>query len=93
MTDSSIQPLIEKTDGPDTRGLLILLHGGPGGNSDGPDGLLSELAEAARLVGWDTERFELPGSSYSHSDYSDVSVAGQMQAIEPTVVAARKTTH
>jgi uncharacterized protein len=59
------------------RRLAIMLHGGPGGEKDGPDNLYLELAKSLAATGIASFRFDFRGSGESTGLYRDMTVASQ----------------
>ncbi len=62
---------------PGPRRLAILLHGGPGGEKDGPEGLYVDLAKALAQAGISSVRFDFRGCGQSTGHYRDMTMARQ----------------
>ena len=65
-----------------TRGLVIMLHGGPGGQKDGPESLYKQLAETLRARGIASLRFDFRGVGESTGVYRDMTIARQVAEYE-----------
>jgi pimeloyl-ACP methyl ester carboxylesterase len=68
----------------DTRAksLVVMLHGGPGGQKDGPEGLYSKLAEVLGSRGIASVRFDFRGVGESSGSYRDMTITRQVAEYE-----------
>ncbi|MFF6994800.1 alpha/beta hydrolase family protein [Streptomyces sp. NPDC008313] len=69
---------------PGPRRLALLVHGGPGGQKDGPEQLYVHLADELAQAGISSVRFDFRGCGQSTGNYRDMTMA--RQAAELTAV-------
>lgn len=69
---------------------VVMVHGGPGGDKDGPDGLFIQIA--SRLVEHNIAslRFDMLGAGASAGDYADMTLADQAEQIECMIQVVRE---
>ena len=71
------------------RGVVVMLHGGPGGQKDGPDGLYYGLAGALGTEGIASLRFDFRGVGESGGRYRDMTIERQTAEYEAVCSLAR----
>ncbi|MGW4411906.1 alpha/beta hydrolase family protein [Nonomuraea sp. NPDC004702] len=71
------------------RNLVLMLHGGPGGQKDGPEGLYSNLARAIGRKGIASLRFDFRGVGESSGHYRDMTISRQVFEYEAVWTLAR----
>ncbi len=66
---------------PDNGGdcLVIMIHGGPGGNKRGPGDIFVKTAEALAIKGIASLRFDLRGSGHSEGDFINTTIRGEVE--------------
>jgi pimeloyl-ACP methyl ester carboxylesterase len=67
----------------------VLLHGGPGGQKDGPEGLYDTLARILAMRSIASLRFDFSGAGESTGEYRNMTIAGQITEFETTWQFAR----
>jgi pimeloyl-ACP methyl ester carboxylesterase len=70
-------------------GLVVMLHGGPGGQKDGPEGLYSALAEILGKQGVASLRFDFGGVGDSSGEYRDMTITRAVREYERVWSLAR----
>lgn len=73
----------------DPRGLVVMLHGGPGGQKDGPENLYSDLADVLARAGIASIRFDFRGVGESSGKYRDMTIRRQVSEYEAVWQFAR----
>lgn len=66
----------------EAKGLVVMLHGGPGGQRDGPEGLYSKLAETLGGRQIASLRFDFRGVGESTGRYRDMTIVRQVAEYE-----------
>lgn len=61
------------------RRIVVMLHGGPEGEKDGPEQVFKRLAGALANHGIDSVRFDFRGQGESDGDYIDMTMAAQRE--------------
>ncbi|MGH3564706.1 MAG: alpha/beta hydrolase [Pseudonocardia sp.] len=69
--------------------LVIMLHGGPGGDKDGPAGLYNQLARVLADVGLASLRFDFRGAGDSTGDYFHTTISRQVLEFHQVMEFAR----
>jgi pimeloyl-ACP methyl ester carboxylesterase len=67
-------------DGSSSR-MVLMLHGGPGGQKDGPEDLYVDLAGRLAAVGIASVRFDFRGCGESTGSYRDMTIGRQVQEV------------
>lgn len=65
-----------------TQSVVVMLHGGPGGQMDGPAGLYSNLAQVLGHAGIASVRFDFRGVGESGGRYRDMTIARSVTEYE-----------
>lgn len=73
----------------DTHGVLVCLHGQPGGDLAGNTGIFDELAELAAPLGYATVQFSFCGASPSDGSPEQISIASQLADFDAVLSFAR----
>ena len=68
---------------------VVMVHGGPGGNKDGPGGLFTKLAARLADRGIGSLRFDMLGEGQSGGNYRDVTLRRQADQLEAVLRFAR----
>lgn len=68
-----------------TKGVLVCLHGGPGGDEHGNTEGFDQLAEMAVDIGYATLQFSFYGNGDSDGDVKDYSLASQLEDFESAI--------
>jgi hypothetical protein len=64
------------------RGCVVMLHGGPGGQKDGPENLYGDLAQVLGQQGIASVRFDFRGVAESTGRYRDMTIESQVADYE-----------
>jgi alpha-beta hydrolase superfamily lysophospholipase len=67
---------------------VVMVHGGPGGDKDGPGGLFIEVAHALNRRGMAAVRFDMPGCGEAPGDYVDMTMGEQNRHLCEVVAEA-----
>lgn len=71
------------------RHVAVLIHGGPGGSQDGPDGLYSDLARHLQTLNIASVRFDFLGAGESSGRYRDMTIANQALQLDHVLRAVQ----
>src|SRR5579864_198036 len=70
-------------------GVLVCVHGGPGGDHHGNNNIFDEIREYAPDLGYSVVQFDMYGSGSSEGTQADVTLATQVADLEATLAFVR----
>jgi pimeloyl-ACP methyl ester carboxylesterase len=78
------------TESPQAKGTLVCVHGGPGGDHRGNDGIFDDIAKYCGILGYHIVQFDMFGAGRSDGKPQDITLKTQLTDYESVVSFAEE---